>query len=81
MSRRNARGDASQAGDVFHTQETVRLAMYDQMIKQIETEAMQFDPRGTQALRRMDTANELKVRRAERLQKYLQGEQKRIITP
>lgn len=72
-------GDQIQrAGDVQKASEAVRLAVYDGAIKQLETQVQQFDPRGTTALRVLDDINALKQRRADAMQKYLLGEQKRI---
>jgi hypothetical protein len=50
--------------------ETVRLAVYDGAIKQLETEVQNYDPRGTTALRVMDDLNQIKAKRAELLGKY-----------
>lgn len=68
----------ARAGDVSKASEAVRLAVYDGAIKQLETKVQDFDPRGTTALRVMDDINALKQRRADALQKYFDGEQKRL---
>jgi hypothetical protein len=77
--RQNAIGEQLAMGkDLYHAQETVRLATYDQVIKKLETEAQQFDPRGTRALKAMDAANQMKAKRMASLEKYQADEAKRI---
>ena len=64
--------------DLYQAQETVRLATYDQLIKKLETEVQQFDPRGTRALKQMDTINQAKAQYAARLAKFRDEELKRV---
>lgn len=76
--QRSAIAEQMETGkDLYHAQEMVRLATYDQLIKKLEAEAQQFDPRGTTALKRMDLANQAKQKREAWLAKYQADDQKR----
>jgi hypothetical protein len=77
--QRSAAGDMiGQAADVHRAQEVVRLATYDASIKKLEADVQNFDPRGSTALRTMDTINALKVQRQEIAAKKAAEDAKRI---
>jgi hypothetical protein len=74
-ARQNAVADQLARGkDLYQAQETVRLAAYDQLVRKLETDVQQYDPRGTRALRMMDTINAIRAKRADMLGKYRKDE-------
>lgn len=77
--QRGALGEnVARAGDLYKAEEATRLAAWDGVIGRLESEVQQFDPRGTTALRVMDTINQAKAKRAEHAAKYLATQQKQI---
>lgn len=68
----------ARTGDLYQAQKAVQLAAWDATIKKLETDVQSFDPRGTQALKYMDTINQARAKRAEVLAKYQTEQQKAI---
>jgi hypothetical protein len=68
--RRGIGEDLATAGDMFQTQETMRLGMWDHFIRNLETEVQNYDPRGTTAIRTMDAIGQARTQRAQALDKF-----------
>jgi hypothetical protein len=63
--RRGIGENLSTAQDTFQTQEAQRLGMWDHFIRNLETEVQNYDPRGTTAMRTMDSINQARAMRAQ----------------
>jgi hypothetical protein len=60
------------SGDLYHAQETYRVASYDRAAAELQTKMQDYDPQGTTAIKIAGTLQQLGAQRAATLQAYNQ---------
>lgn len=62
--------ELAQGKDLYEAQETLRIATYGRLAKELETKVQNFDPMGTQAQRYRHAIAQIRARQAESLMKF-----------